>query len=299
MRVGFVFAITLLGAVAAEAQATLIGQLTWPSDDRAIGGLSGFDLAMDGRSFVAVNDRGVLLTGRIERAANGAPLNVVDVTKGPLKALEGAGVRGLDIDSEGVALMPDGQFAVSFELKHRVWRYADTTAIPQALPSYPLFDGLQVNSSLEALAVDSDGVLYTMPERSGDIERAFPVFRYRAGNWDQPFDIPRRGPFLLVGADVGPSGRLYILERDFSFIFGFTSRVRSFAIDADSITDERVHLETERGDHDNLEGIAVWQNALGQVHLTMVSDNNFSPLQVTEIVEYRLDTPLDGSPITR
>ena len=48
--------------------------------------------------------------------------------------------------------------------------------------------------------------------------------------------------FLVVGADVGPDDRLYVLERDFAF-FGFRSRVRSFDLaGAVAILDELIAL---------------------------------------------------------
>ncbi len=62
--------------------------------------------------------------------------------------------------------------------------------------------------------------------------------------------------FWPVGADFGPDGRFYLLERHLSGIFGFQSRVRSFRIDGNRISDERVVLRTATGTHDNLEGIA-------------------------------------------
>ena len=62
---------------------------------------------------------------------------------------------------------------------------------------------------MEALAIQPDGTLLTMPERSGAEGRPFPVLRYRNDKWDQPFTISRDGDWLPVGADIGPDGRLY------------------------------------------------------------------------------------------
>lgn len=147
---------------------------------------------------------------------------------------------------------------------------------------------MQQNSSLEALAIGPDGALYVLPERSGRLTRPFPVYRYAGGAWTQPFEIPRRGEFLMTGADFGPDGRLYLLERHLASIFGFQTRVRSFRVAENRVSDERVELVTSTGTHDNLEGIAVWRDAAGRIRLTMVSDDNFRAFQVTEFVEYRL-----------
>src|SRR5690606_34680041 len=98
----------------------------------------------------------------------------------------------------------------------------------------------------------------------------FPVFRFRNGAWDQPFTLPRRGGFLPVGADIGPDGRFYLLERELSSIFGFKSRVRRFDLSETGLTGEVTLLETASGTHDNLEGLAVWRDGAGAIRLTMI-----------------------------
>jgi len=154
---------------------------------------------------------------------------------------------------------------------------------PSLLPSHPDFAAMQANAALEAIAIGPDGALYALAERSGRAERPFPVYRFREGIWDVPFTIPRRGAFLVSGADIGPDGRLFLLERDFAGI-GFRSRVRSFDLTGG---DERVELQSSVGQFDNLEGLAVWQDGQG-IRLTMISDDNQNWFQQTEIVEYRL-----------
>ena len=97
----------------------------------------------------------------------------------------------------------------------------------------------------------------------------------------------------MAGADTGPDGRLYVLEREFAKWRGFATRVRSFAYGADGLTDEQLVLQTPIGQHDNLEGLAVWQDDTGAIRLTMVSDDNFFVFQRTEFVEYRLPVAAD------
>jgi len=156
------------------------------------------------------------------------------------------------------------------------------------LPRHPDFKKMQNNSSLEALAIGPDGAFYTIPERSGGLETPFPVYRYSNGAWTKPFVIPRRGPYLVVGADFGPDGRFYLLERAFNSIFGFQTRVRRFSVEGKRISNEEILVESPSGRHDNLEGLAVWQDGAGDIRLTMISDDNFRILQSTEFVEYRL-----------
>jgi hypothetical protein len=115
-----------------------------------------------------------------------------------------------------------------------------------------------------------------------------PVYRYRAGKWDQTLTLPRTKGFDPVGADFGPDGRFYLLERGFHGILGFSNRVRSFALGSNAFTDERLEMQSAAGTHDNLEGIAVWQDKHGDIRLTMISDDNFFWAQRSEIVEYRV-----------
>ena len=86
----------------------------------------------------------------------------------------------------------------------------------------------------------------------------------------------------------GPDGRLYLLERDFRGLRGFSTRVRSFAMTPGGVTDEQVHVESRLGTHDNLEGISVWQDAAGRIRITTISDDNLNFFQRTEWVEFTL-----------
>ena len=116
--------------------------------------------------------------------------------------------------------------------------------------------------------------------------------------WSVPFTIPRIGSFLPVGADFGPDGRFYVLERAI-WVFGFRSRVRSWQIEHGRPTRAKTVLLTYSGKHDNLEGLSVWRDDQGDIRLTMISDDNFKFFQRTELVEYVLKDPLASSPASR
>ncbi|MDX8352576.1 esterase-like activity of phytase family protein [Cognatiyoonia sp. IB215182] len=278
----FLCTIALLGAGPACAEATLISTYVWQDSDPNFGGFSAIEVSDDGSSFIALSDRGHMTEGRFVRedgvieAVNNQPLEV-------LRAPHRAPLRRHERDSEGLAHAPDGGVFVSFEWTHGLRYFERVGAFGSELIDPPTAIELQSNSSFEALAIGLDGALYTLPERSGLATRPFPVFRYKEGVWDQPFEVPRTGPYLMAGADIGPDGRLYLLERDFAGV-GFRTRVRRFDLNGGS---EELILQTGLGVHDNLEGISVWEDADG-LRLTMISDDNFSFFQQTQIVEYRL-----------
>lgn len=266
--------------------AGFVSSLRWTAADPRFGGYSAIEVDDKGIGFLAISDRGAFVAGRLVRDAGG---RVVGVTANPPKRLKGQKdvylTRGRT-DSEGLAVAPDGQVYVSFEGATRVFRYKTITGSARNLPGPEAFRGFPRNAALEALAVDAKGDLYTLPEDTRDGTDDFPVFRYRKGTWDQPFSIPREGRFLPVGADFGPDGRLYLLERRFGGLLGFASRVRRFEIGPDGAGPGEELLRTAYGQHDNLEGLSVWRDSAGRLRLTMISDDNFRRMQRTEIVEY-------------
>ncbi len=273
-------------AAAPPPGASFVGSWRWQMDHPDFGGFSGLELAADGMSFIANTDRGVLAVGRLTRNAAGAVTGVAEAELLPLRTPDGRAVSGEEADPEGLAVGPDGRIHVSFEADHRVWSYAAPGAAAEPLPSHPDFAHLQPNSGLEALAIDADGRLLTLPERSGTWERPFPVYRWTGTEWEQPFALPRDGTYLPVGADFGVDGQLYLLERDFRGLLGFYSRISRFVIAADGPGPREVLFETRRPFQNNFEGIAVWLDATGRTRLTLLSDDNFARPLTTEFADY-------------
>lgn len=268
--------------------ATYLGSYVWagPQADW-FGGVSGFDLMDDGSEFLAVSDRGSLIHGRLERA--GGQVSGVQLLKRQAVSSRPGNPHPQFQDGEGVALLPGGGFCISYEATHLTACYADWGATPVFHAAHPAFGRLHYNSTLEALAVDPQGRLVTVPENAPSEQDPFPLYRLESGGWQNILTLPRSQGFLPVGADFGPDGRFYVLERDVSLL-GFRSRVRSWTLQADTAQDERLHLETAYLTHSNLEALSVWRDSAGRIRLTMISDDNFLALMQTEIVEYAIPT---------
>lgn len=284
--------LSLQGSAAPPFPAGFVAAFRWVTDDDLLGGLSAIEVSADGLRFIALSDRGAITEGTFTRDAEG---RITEVTAPPMLRLKGDGDAPLKLsrsDSEGLVWAPDGTIFVSFEGVSRLLSYATIDARAENLPRPGEFRAMQENSSLEALAMDAQGRLYTLPERSGAEDRPFPVYRFEDGTWTQPFSIARIGEFLPVAADFGPDGRLYLLERNFLGFAGFASRVRVFDLGPSSALEGVIILETAAGVHDNLEGLSVWQDTAGNIRLTMVSDDNFQFYLRSEIVEYLL--PVDA-----
>ncbi|MFA8386100.1 MAG: esterase-like activity of phytase family protein [Pelagibaca sp.] len=264
--------------------ARFLSSYHWTKERDGFGGYSAITLASDGAGFVMLSDRGHLIEGTIFRHGD----RVIGVRSSEMAELHlpdslfgHPSIR----DTEGLARDVEGRLYVSVESENRVLR-RDLDGTWSALPTHPDVQSLPNNRGLEALAIATDGTVYALPEYSRDLQSPFPVFRFQSDTgWDQPMSISREGGLLPVGADIGPDGRLYVLERGFTG-FGFSSRVRRFDISPDEGIPGETLLESEPRRHDNLEGLAVWAASDGSLRLTMVSDDNFLFLQKTEIVEY-------------
>ncbi|MBL1435964.1 MAG: esterase-like activity of phytase family protein [Rhodobacteraceae bacterium] len=253
-------------------------------DDPRFGGFSSLEVAADGMSFISTSDRGALLRGDILRE-NGRMTGVANLRLSNIIDTKGAPLTGYHTDAEGLAINDAGAIFMSFEGNHRVMVQADAGALPEFVPKHPDFRTLINNSGLEALAVAADGTLYAIPERSGDMNRPFPVYRFGNGAWTKEWSIERIGNFLVTGADIF-GNQLYVLERDFIGFRGFVTRVRRFEIGAET---GEVLLQTSVGDIDNMEGIALWQPIGEAPRVLLIADDNFLFLQRNQLIELVLE----------
>lgn len=260
-------------------------RIGWRTTD-GLGSLSGLTVNAQGNRVVAVSDKGSFVSGRLIRDARGAITGVERLASGPLLDPRGEAVRRFDVDAEGLTIGRDGRLYVSFEANHRVWAYSAMDGAADPLPQPAAFRALQNNSGLEALFTGPGGNLHAIPERSGALDRAFPVYRLSGETWTRAYGIPRRPPHLVVGADLGPDGRLYVLERHWNGLLGFSTRIRRFGVATGGVYDEEVLLESRIGLYDNLEGISAWRDTAGRTRLLLVSDDNDSFFQRTELVEF-------------
>lgn len=272
-------------------QAHLLSRFTWTDSARAFGGLSGLELAADGRTFRAISDRGRLLSGVLRREGDRITgvdgLRIVTLRNGFGSALGGA-----MSDAEGLVWQGGDEVVISFEGNHRLASFTSDGFLARQWPLVREFLGFEGNAGLEALAIAPDGALFALPEtvsKDGKIT----AYRFAQGRWRVAFRAKGHRKFLPVGADFGPDGALYLLERHFTG-FGFRSRIRRFELGPAQRPKRggAVIWQSEARAFDNLEGLSVWRDGKGRLRLTMVSDDNFMRFQRTELVELVLDEAL-------
>ncbi|APE45560.1 hypothetical protein BOO69_17145 [Sulfitobacter alexandrii] len=279
-------AMVLASALLARADTlTLVSETVWREPGKWFGGFSGLETSADGQTADLVTDRATLVRIRLTREA-GRIVAITTLRHTPITYLDGTPAKGDAADVEGLAITDDGAAYVSFEHDHRVGRLNLDTGAAGRLPDHPDFAGFPDNGGLEALAVHTDGRVFAVPESRGGRNGGYPVYVFDGREWNIGTVIPGRGPFRPVGADFGPDGLLYLLERAVTPL-GFRSRIRRFDPAAENLAEVTL-LTSAPGRFDNLESISLWQDADGKTRITAISDDNFFPIQRTQIVEFML-----------
>ncbi|MCC5987736.1 MAG: esterase-like activity of phytase family protein [Pararhodobacter sp.] len=258
----------------------------WRSPGRPFGGFSGIHLDDNGLDFIAVADSGRLFMGSFTRNEAGHVVDAEIHSVHRLRDESGSPLRGRYRDSEGIAVAPDGTIFISFEggRRTRVAAYAHPDAPAHVLPTHPLFFELPGNLTLESLAIDGSGRLYTMPQSPH--EGRFPLMRLESDEWRIIGALEPMGGHHPVSLDFGPDGMLYLLERNFRW-FAYSSRISRLR---PGQWDRReVLVQTEPGLLENHEGLAVTRDSAGRLRATLISDDNELPFQRTQIAERLLD----------
>ncbi|MBB3017035.1 hypothetical protein FHR70_000075 [Microvirga lupini] len=261
------------------------------SDVSAFGGFSGLWRSGDGQDIIALADNAQILKAGIE-TSDGRLSGLSGPVLSPL--ILGNGVpmrRSRYYDTESFALSGNAAF-IGAERNHAVIRFERNAAgsiirgvpipVPRALQDLPS------NGGLEAIAVAPQrsplsGALVGIAEGgSGFI---------LTGSRQGAFEVALSGGFGVTDMAFLPDGDAVILERRFSLLSGFVCRLRRIeaaAIRARARVDGEVLYESESSHQvDNMEGLAVHREG-GETVLSLISDNNFSSLQRTLLLEFSL-----------
>ncbi len=266
------------------------------------GGLSGLRLDAKGERFISFSDKGTWFTGRIVYR-NGGMTGLEDVEAAPMLGPDGRPItsRGW-FDSESIAL--DGSYVyIGLERVNEVLRFdfanGFTRAPGEVVKMPPAVKSLPYNKGLEALIMVPGGLplagtLLAFSERGLDAAGNLIAFLV-GGPTPGQFSVRRTDRFDISDATLLPSGQLLMLERKLSFSSGLGIRIRRIplaAVAPGAVVDGPVIFTADLGEEiDNMEGIDAFVTPQGDTVLTMVSDDNFSFLERTLLLQFTLLEP--------
>ncbi|KPQ06285.1 MAG: hypothetical protein HLUCCA12_11290 [Rhodobacteraceae bacterium HLUCCA12] len=255
-----------------------------PADDR-LRRFTALDTT-DGMIVTLLTDRGVVARVRLRRRQDGRITGAEPRSIHYLRDPDGVPLTGPWRNAQGLGLRDDGVMFVAFEGYGRVWAYDAPDAAAQALPPHRDFDRLSVGAGLSGVAVGQSGVVFAIPQRPARMTFGTPSYHFWDGAWEGSFRLPPDGQFHPVGADIGPDGRLYVLERE-TGAAGHRIQVRRFVLQGSRIDGGTLVMRGDPGQFGALSGLSVWRGREGKIRLLMV-EYATEPAPVSNIVEILL-----------
>jgi len=279
---------------------TFRGGLELTSSHPHFGGLSALRVEADGTNFLSVSDKGHWLRGRI--VYDGIrPAGIADAEMAPVLAHDGKplAARGW-YDTESMA-RDGGIVWLGIERVNRIVRLDvgrdGLLARARQIPVPAGIQHLPHNKGLECLEYVPAGLLLArtliaISERG--LDEAGNIKGFLIGHaGPAEFSVKRIGDFDVSDCAVTPNGDLLILERSFSRLAGVGMRIRRVpltSIQSGATVDGPALIEADMNYQiDNMEGLSVHRDAGGALVLTLISDDNFSIIQRTLLLQFTLE----------
>jgi hypothetical protein len=279
--------------------------LVLTSPFRGFGGLSGLRF-LDGKGerFLAISDQGGWFTGAI-RYSGREMTGLADVEAAPVLGADGRPITEKKLWYDTESLARDGSLVyVGLERVNQILRYdfakGGTRARGEPIAVPPGLRRLPYNKGLEAMVAVPKGKDQNMPlagaliafsERGLDADGNLLAFLI-GGPAPGQFSVRRTENYDVSDAVLLPSGELLILERKFSWFTGVNIRIRSIplkSIAPGAVVDGPALFTADLGHEiDNMEAIDAHVTSEGETVLTLISDDNFSMLQRTLLLQFTL-----------
>jgi hypothetical protein len=248
---------------------------------RGFGGLSGWRLDAKGEQFISMSDKGTWFTGRIVYQGR-EMTGLADVEAAPILALDGSLVY---IGIERVNQILKFDF-----VKGGTRSRGEVIAVPPPMRKLPNNKGLE-SLVMVPKGLPLAGTLIAISERGLDSDGDIIGFLI-GGPTPGDFAVRRSNDFDISDAVLLRSGDLLILERKFSLLTGVGIRIRRIALKSlvrGATVDGPSIFEADLGNEvDNMEGIDAHVTPEGDTVLTMISDDNFSMIQRTLLLQFTL-----------
>ncbi len=289
----------LTGGGTSIGELRFIAGLALTSRANDFGGFSGLLLSQDGDRLLAVGDRGVWLRARLERDSKGRIIALSEIRLDAMRGLDGrpVSVARRTHDAEALARASNGEILVAFERRNRILRYPVgvdlATARPKSLPWDRPLARLGGADGIEALAVLGSGAIVALAEHlKGPDGHFIGWLAGPGGGSPEELRYGATGSFKPTGMARLDDDELLVLERRFSMIGGFSSRVVRLSPGAARpgalLSGREVGRLEAPGLTDNFEGIAVRARADGAHDVYLLSDDNFTILQRTLLLQFVL-----------
>jgi hypothetical protein len=261
------------------------------SPDKDFGGFSA--LQSDGRSFLAVSDKGLLV--RFILGGNGA-ISGGQIFPLPAGCAEG-GLKS-DRDSESITQDPaSGRYWIGLEWSNAICRAEPTLARAQAVSRPSQMKAWRHTNGPEAIVRLSDGRFLVLEERprDGSFEGAALLF---TGDPALPGAKAQQMRYILPApyfrpndAAQLPDGRLLVLHRHFTPPIGFDAKLavmEPIPANPKALPPTRVIATLSRPAlADNFEGVAISQHG-NRTFVWLISDNNYLWIQHTYLLQFEL-----------
>lgn len=275
-----------------------MGGLVLRAEAPRFGGLSALSFDTNG-NLLSVTDHGWWFRAKLV-SENGKPARLIDAEMAPIIGPDGKPTgRTKRFDSESLAIH-DGIAWVGLERVHEVLRFdlgrdgfaarGQNIPVPREAKSFPS------NQSLEALCYAANGpargMLITIAERARKGENLPTRGFILQGAHKGAFDFKRTDDFDITDCAFTPDGDLIVLQRRFGWFSGLGMRLVKIdprTIKPNALLEGALLMEADRRMViDNMEGLAIHKNEKGETILTLISDDNFSMLQQTVLLQFRL-----------
>lgn len=252
------------------------------ADDLRLGGLSAVRVSGDGSALVAISDCGDLLRAPILRDGSG---RITGLGPTALRSLSGLGGRPLGLDegdAEGLARDARGGMLISFERRHRVWRYADEACLgaPVPLEVPTAVSNLPFNSGLETLVALAEHQSLLLAEGGPDCAGLAPAWIGREGSWKElrfPLYCAPSAPTSVFNPTDGaelPDGSLLVLERRFPPVGARLRLIARQELERGDLRGQEIALLELPMTVDNFEGLDAWRDGTGRTRVLLLSDDN-------------------------
>lgn len=271
------------------------GGLKLQSENSKFGGLSGLAISRDGSVLWSVTDNGNWVRAKPLLDKTGNLVGLSEVSMASLLGPSGIAILSKKRRDAESLFRVKGGYVVTFEGVHRLLQYHGnkspflTPGFPAAAPDH-IYDA-HFNKGMEAAVALNDGRWVVIAEDFPKDGKTYTGWVLQKRRW-RPFDYVRTERFQPTGAALLPSGNMLVLERRFTFLGGFASRLaivphQAIRPGATLRSQEIARLEPPLVE-ENFEGAAAYRNKKGETIIFIVSDDNFFSLQSKLLLMFKL-----------